>query len=229
MDINGYNYFNFYRKYQHKNSKRCSGGIIIFIKECLHNGISIVNIHDTIIWLKFDKNVFGLETDVFLAGVYIWAEKSPCYNVINVDLFELLQQDINEFQTQGKVWLIGDWNARVGLKRDIILYDGIVDFIDDDSYVPDLTCERKSMDNVTNAHGLKLIDLCKSTSLRNANGRLGNDHNGSFTFFNSLGSSVINYLLLKNQDFLFINNFSVSPLSEWSDHCALSFDILLCN
>lgn len=38
------------------------------------------------------------------------------------------------------------------------------------------------MDKNTNAHGLKLLDLCKSTSMRVANGRLHCDQSGSFTF-----------------------------------------------
>lgn len=229
ININGYTCLNCFRKFQHKRSKRCSGGIVVYIKESLQKGISVVKTyHDAIIWVKLDKNFFGLDMDIFLAGVYIWVENSPAYNIINTDLFELLQQDINSYQSKGKVFLIGDWNARVGLKRDYIVCDHIIDFLNDDSYMPDTPCERKSMDRVTNTHGSKLIDLCKSMSLRIANGRLASDYEGSFTFINSSGSSLIDYLLLNDQDFHSIDNFCVAPLTEWSDHCALSFNILCC-
>ena len=83
------------------------------------------------------------------------------------------------------------------------------------------------MDNSCNSHGLKLIDLCKSNSIRIANGRLGEDHLiGSYTYANYMGSSVIDYLLLHEHDFDCIDNFHVNPFSEWSDHAALTFKIV---
>ncbi len=64
--------------------------------------------------------------------------------------------------------------------------------------------------------------------MRLANGRLGNDIVGDFTCISSLGTSVIDYLLLNKQDFHMIDQFTVDSPNEYSDHCPLSFT-LLCN
>ena len=83
------------------------------------------------------------------------------------------------------------------------------------------------MDNICSAHGLKLLDLCKSTSLRIANGRLGNDCPvGSFTYSSRNGCSVIDYLILSQPDFSCINDFHVCSFCEWSDHAPLTFSVL---
>ena len=194
----------------------------------MYKGVEIIlNRHDTIVWLKLDKVFFKLETDIYLSGVYLWGENSPAYNVVNVDLFDLLQQDIEHFQSRGRVLLVGDWNSRIGSKRDYIACDRLVNFIDCDDYIPDLPHARNTNDSVCNSHGFKLLDLCKATSLRVANGRLGHD-TGSVTFLSQVGQSVIDYLLLNEQDFHCIDNFNVDQFCEWSDHCSLSFTIKTC-
>ena len=124
--------------------------------------VEIVRNHfDSIIWLKLNKQYFGLDQDTYIAGVYIWGDNSPAYNVVDVDSFSLLQDDINDFQSLGAIILCGDWNARVGngSRPDFIVCDRIVDDIDIELYVPDVPLARHSLDHVCNAHGLKLLDL----------------------------------------------------------------------
>ena len=199
----------------------------MYVKDSVSKGIKVVQNHyDTIIWIKLDKLFFNLSSDVFIAGVYLWGESSPAYNIVNVNLFEILQNDVNIYKQSGNVYLVGDFNARVGLKKDFIVCDSAVNFIDDTSYYPDTACQRQSMDTVSNSHGLKLIDLCKSTSLRLANGRLLDDLSGSYTFVNNQGSSVIDYLLLPEHNFQSVKNFKVESLCEWSDHCPLTFSLV---
>jgi hypothetical protein len=111
------------------------------------------------------------------------------YNLSDDDFFTLLQTDINDFHSQDKVFMIGDWNSRTGARADYIVCDRNIDFIDDDNYLPDIPLSRDSVDTVCNKFGLKLIELCKSTYLRIANGRLYNSND--FTFTCHTGSSVI--------------------------------------
>jgi len=75
------------------------------------------------------------------------------------------------------------------------------------------------MDIVSNLHGLKLIDLCKFTSLQLTNSRLVDDLSGSYTFVNNQGSSVIDYLLLPEHDFQPVKNFKVSMVWWWMSQC----------
>ena len=121
----------------------------------------------------------------------------------------------------------GDCNARVSVKNDYICLDRIIEEIDGTDYIPDIPLKRYSKDSVSNDQGVKLLDLCKATSLRIANGRLGDDYGiGSFTYVNRNACSVIDYLLLKESDFKLVNNFKIRDFTEFSDHAPISFDIV---
>ena len=84
------------RKFQHRNAKRASGGTVLYYKDHLSKGISIVkNQSDTLIWVKLDHTFFNFESDIFVCGAYIWGQDSPAYNVVNIDLFETLERTFN--------------------------------------------------------------------------------------------------------------------------------------
>ncbi len=97
---------------------------------------------------------------------------------------------------------------------------------DDADYVPDHTSVRASVDAVHNSHGIKLLDMCKSTNLRILNGRIGNSC--KHTFYAHNGSSVIDYLLTRECNFSLLSNFTVGDFNQWSDHAPLHF-ALYCN
>lgn len=157
---------NFYRKFQQRNAKRCSGGVAVYFKSELKSGIEIVRSHfDTIIWLRLDSTFFSLDCDVYIGGVYIWCEDSPAYNVVNTNLMEILESDINDFQALGIPFTIGDFNSRVGRRDDYIHCDNIATDLDYDGYAPDTPLQRNTLDKQTNSMGLRLIDLCKSTEI----------------------------------------------------------------
>jgi len=164
--------------------------LVIYIRDTIIKGVKIIkNDYDTIAWLKLENIFFNLNTDVFLAGVYLWRDGSPTYQfelfqTVNVNLFDILQNDVCNYQQLGKVFLMSDFNVRVGQKKDYITCDSDNAFTDDVNYSPDNVLNRCTTDNVSNSHGLKLIDLCISTSIRIANGRLHNDKTGACTFFN---------------------------------------------
>ena len=83
------------------------------------------------------------------------------------------------------------------------------------------------MDTITNSHGIKLLDLCKGTSLRLANGRLHHDKQiGSYTYCNKQGASVIDYLLLSENDLNRIKDFRINEFNEWSDKAPITFEIV---
>jgi len=143
------------------------------------------------------------------------------YNVADVDLFSLLETDVNHFKNIGIVFLAGDLNARTGTRRDYIICDSM----DDDEYSPDVQSNRLSMDKGRNSHGLKLLDLCKANSFRIANGRLS-DNIDCFTYVSTTGSSVIDYLVLHEHDFHYVHSFSIGSYCEWSDHAPLFYGII---
>ena len=226
IDIEGYISHNFFRKFQNRNAKRHSGGIVLYYKETIQQGISVVRTHiDTIIWIKLDHIFFNTDSDIYICGVYLWGEDSPAYNITNVDLFEIIQSDIYDFECLGSVYVVGDLNSRIGSRHDYISFDNYVPCMDFDGYVPDSNMpERISQDKVSNNFGIKLLDLCKSTGMRVCNSRIGNDFNvGMYTYATSQGASVIDYLLANEINFPLIHNFTVHSFNEYSDHAPLSF------
>ena len=159
VKLSGYTAHNFYRQFQHRNARRCSGGLMLYYWGSLKDGISIVkNQYDTIIWVKLDAVFFKLDTDVYICGTYLWGETSPVYNIVNVELFDALETDVTYFQTYGSVYVMGDLNSRVGLRNDCIIHGENKSFTDDAVYVPDTPLLRASSDSLCNRFGIKLFD-----------------------------------------------------------------------
>jgi len=155
FDIDGFKCFNFYRKFQNRRAKRNSGGIVLYIRNSLCKGVSVVRNHfDTIIWLKLDKLFFNFTDDVYIAGVYMWVEGPPAYNVVNEDLFDILQNDVHFFQSFDSTLLCGDCNARVGDRKYYIECDSYFECIDSDDYFPDVPLFRRSKDHNSNNFGV---------------------------------------------------------------------------
>lgn len=219
--------FNYYRKFRHRKAKRNSGGIVVFIRDCILPGIEMVKNHyDTLIWFKLDKDFFQFKEDVYLCCVYFWPDDSTAARLIDVDLFDLISNDIVSFEQLGSVMLAGDWNARVGNKCDYVVCDTVVPDIDDNEYHSDLPLARASQDIECNSRGRKMLDLCKANSLRIANGRLGVDSNkGEYTYFSRQSHTTIDYLLLKELDFSLIHEFYIGSFNTFSDHAPLHFTI----
>ena len=148
-------------------------------------------------------------------------------DIVNVDLFNVLESDIFCYSQAGSVYVFGDFNGRVGQKCDYVVHDQINLLNDDVHYIPDCNITRRaSLDNTHNSHGIRLLDLCKSTGLRIMNGRLANTHH--YTFLSNNGCSVIDYLLTGDNDLPRLNDFCIEEFNEWSDHAPLSFS-LCCN
>ena len=83
------------------------------------------------------------------------------YNVADVDLFSVLETDINHFQNLGNVFLAGGSNARTDTRRDNIICDRYFDSMDDDEYSPDVHSNRLSMDNGRSSQRVKKEYECQ--------------------------------------------------------------------
>jgi hypothetical protein len=95
--------------------------------------------------------------------------------------------------------------------------------IDREFLLPDTPTMRASKDTHINPYGHKLLSLCKATGMRIVNGRLCEDTDGSYTYCNIHGTSVIDYLLSRECDFSLVKHFNVCDFNEWSDHAPLQF------
>ena len=105
---------------------------------------------------------FNLDNDISLCGVYLWGDDSPAYNTVNIDLFECLEYDITYYESKGSVYPIGDFNSRIGDKKDFVVFDSVNHCFDEFDYVPDYNMERASMDKkVTLLEQNCLIFVCQ--------------------------------------------------------------------
>ena len=176
-----------------------------------------------VVWerVKLDKIFFNFK-DVYLSGIYLWVDGSPIYDVYNVDLFELIDNDIFDDDNLGSVYVCGDLNSRVGSRHDFIYFACRNDFVDADNYIPDCPSLRASFDKTCNSFGIRLLELCKSTYYRIVNGRLDN---GMYTYVGPNGASVNDDLLSKEEKFSEICNSENLKQSIWSDHSPIQFSL----
>ena len=210
-------------------SKGKGGGLIILYKTFLSKNIAIEKyIADSVVWLKIE-NLFA--PSMYICFSYIPHENNVYYNVYDTDIFECISNDISYFSEKGTVIIAGDLNSRVGNLLDYIEHDSIAEpLLDVLSHV--LTYDgdvifpkRVTEDTIVNSFGRKLINLCKNTGMRICNGRVEGNESGCLTFYNHLGSSVIDYVLVHKDSSNSISHMCVCDFNEWSDHAPIDFTV----
>lgn len=180
-------------------------------------------------WLKLDKSIFEHNDDVYLCYIYVRDKNTRVHRHHEIDYFDLLESDIITYSNLGKVFITGDFNSRTGpqtdLHTDILHPDRYIHSGQDDTYCHDIPI-RFNCDKVTDNYGKRLLELCKSTGVLIANGRIGTDKSvGQYTFVCERGNSTLDYMLIKFADIDQINHFDVRQPCELSDHCALDIGL----
>ena len=208
---------------------RYSGGVSVYYRSSLKQYISIVHKSDDgLIWTKIDKHVLYSDQDAYLCYVYVREKNSKVLQQDEIDYFEILQSDISKYSLLGDVFVAGDFNGRSADQPDFLLHDYYLNVGMNENLRDNEIPLRKSRDLVLDNYGRRLLDLCKSTDLLIANGRLGDDKDiGEFTCVTSRGRSVVDYLLLSLQNFDCVSHFSICDIDEHSDHSALYFCLKL--
>ena len=205
---------------KHPRANRNSGGIIIYISNTIVRGVTKVAAHAhsgcDAIWIKLDKYHFGLSHHIYICGGYIIPRAE-------MDAFELLRREIEYFSNIGKVFLIGDYNARTSSIQPT-QYTLELDNHDLVSSLPIPT--RNSMDTVTNENGKKLIEIATNYDLLIGNGCIMGDLEGQLTCCSWNGSSTNDLLLFHRELFSQLRYFKVDEDFHWySDHKPISFSL----
>ena len=215
-----------------KKLKRGHGGVCLFYKSVISDGLSVIetDLHG-IIWVKLCKQFFNLNEDFYICFAYIPPQNSVYYTLHPTGFFEAIESGMRKYSVLGKTALIGDLNSRCGNRSDCLHstnnFNRFIPVIETDCNSGDMNVlpERSSVDTVTNALGLKLIELCLSTDLRIVNGRFNNS--GQYTFMSSNGNSLIDYVLLSEDMFPVIKRFTVHDISTFSPHRPISIDLYM--
>ena len=188
--IKDYVNFRSERKKKQK-AKRNSGGIIIYCHKTVSKGIrKIKSSSQDILWLELDRLYFGLPNTLYICVAYFPPDSSVYAR--DVDIFHDFTNEIDQYSTQGSVAIIGDLNARIGVKNE----SRITLNIDQDISVPGLVSKselpsRNSEDITVNSRGRKLLNLKTNHDLLLANGRICGDLRGKHTCCQWNGSSVV--------------------------------------
>ena len=77
LDFKDFEYIPLHRTEIHRSARRDSGGLIIYIRSCYFKGVEqLCKDADDIIVLRFDKDFFGFDSDLFLMYCYVLPDNS---------------------------------------------------------------------------------------------------------------------------------------------------------
>ena len=193
---------------------RNSGGIIVFIKNTIRKGVVQLKskIQDSM-WLKLNRNFFGIQKDLYLCVTY----RKPSDLKGCEAYFTALEDEISKFSAQGSVCITGDINARTAVRPDFIETDETL-FTDNIFEYKSCNLVRNNLDMKTNAAGLQLLELCKTTDMLILNGRVVGNLAGHFTYYGQNGCSVVDYTLTDTSLFESILYHTIALPTHLSDH-----------
>ncbi|MES9880358.1 MAG: reverse transcriptase family protein [Sedimenticola sp.] len=205
---------------------RYSGGISIYYKASMKTHVNILQKQQCgIMWVKLSRDLFVRKHDVYMCHVYVPPSGSRVLDHAEVEYFDEIESGIEQYTHLGKIFITGDMNSRTSNIYEVLDFDRYLDDenqeIADTCYIP----PRVNKDHMIDTKGRSLINMCMTTGLIIANGRLHNDNNiGQYTYCSHNGMSVVDYLLMKYSDKDHISDFKILEFNEFSDHAPL----LLC-
>ena len=209
---------------------RRGGGIAVYVCLALAAGCRVVfeRSDASFAVLRF-ANMWGGGSDLVLFACYIPPTTSSYYDE---GVWGDLHGKIDAAYEWGEVLVVGDLNARTGVHPD---------FPQDElggplagagvgrrGFVPTSAARAsQDADGAVNAPGRQLIELCRTTGMRIANGRSQGDAMGALTFLGggaSRGGSLLDYVLASPLAFFSIAELRVLPAPE-SDHACVHLRI----
>lgn len=86
-----------------KNTRKRSGGLSVFVREEIANGIKFLNHENNeYIWLHLQKDFFGLSDDIYICFLYFPPEYSTYTQSLDYDLFDILLKRNNQIPEDRK-------------------------------------------------------------------------------------------------------------------------------
>lgn len=234
VNLENYECFSCPRPKYNKKAKRHSGGIVVYYKKQYFGHIKLISKDSKgVLWLKLNKSFFGCINDIYLCCAYVPPEDSNVYKqrdspLFEFDYFNLISDGLRMYSELGDIAILGDLNARTGTRADFVENVNLERYLDlpEVDKLPDKYAVRSSLDNHVNNYGIKLLSLCKENNVFIMNGRL---EPGKLTSYNLIqrrtAASIVDYCITDLNVFNMLQNMCVHDLTEFSDHCCITFDI----
>lgn len=210
---------------RNSKSKRGQAGVSLLIKNKHLDYLShIKSASPNIIWCQLNRQLFGINSDIYLAAVYLPPLQSQ--RIAGEDVLSILEQEIHKYSIQGKITLLGDLNARTGTLNDFIENDCHDFLATDDTYNLDkIWPKRNNGDYTVNRLGGEILRLCIGNKLRILNGRVAGDLDGKLTSYQSNGASTVDYGIVSEDLQNTVLGFQVQALTPYSDHCPITLKL----
>ena len=217
LDVINHEDFIFHIKNRKKISNFRSGGIALGYRKSLQNLIHPIKTDSQfVLWFSIDGKCFNISENVIIGIVYI-----PPINTLytSEDAMSEIESEFQNFQINtNHIFLVGDFNSRIGKENDFYefsefdehVFDDFVDVneFNDLKVLDNLNIPRKrnSQDLIVNSYGRKLLDFCKNNNMYVLNGRVDKDRIGKVTCKNI---SVVDYAISSASSLCKINGFEV--------------------
>lgn len=200
------------------------------IKDILFKNVKIKEIlYDIIVWIYISKEIVINYIDLYIVVVYILLFDFKFYDIYDCDLFMMFNDSIIKYIEFGNIFIIGDFNVRIGVLFDYIDSDGFFFEINNYilevmSYIFDIELGlRLIMDRKINIFGRKFINICKLLYLCIVNGCYKFDLIGSYIYCGLNGWFVVDFVFINL--LFFILYFKVNDLMEFLDYLLVDFFI----
>ncbi|XP_022095397.1 uncharacterized protein LOC110981792 isoform X3 [Acanthaster planci] len=189
------------------------GGLLFAYRESLPYKFSkIPNKSHFILWVKADPKKPESNVQMVFAVIY----NPPSHKTTKDEILSIMEREykiLADEHKEAKFYLTGDLNAYTYQKLDYP--EGSVSDLQERTFETDNKNTKKQASN----SGETLLDFCKRTGFRIANGRFGNKSNRLTT-----RSHTLDYLLCREKDWSFILDFKVDGMYK-SNHKALIFTL----
>ena len=150
---------------QNSKSKRGQAGVSFLVKNKHLDYVShIKSASPSIIWCHLKRQLFTISSHIYLAAVYLPPLQSQCK--AGEDVLSILEQEIHKYSIQGKIILLGDFNARTGTLNDFTENDCHDFLATDDAHNLDKNWpKRNNGDHTVNKLGGEILRLCIGSNL----------------------------------------------------------------
>ena len=204
---------------------RPSGGLVLFIRKSISDMIELVDTGIShVLGIKIKKEYLNSNKDVLFINTYIHPVGSVFYsNKEYANTFDEIEQFILDQTDQGNdvdIIIGGDLNARIGdwcYQENAELDE---DEEDDESKIYD----RNTLDQVTNNHGKRLIEICTMFGLTPLGGLKEKRFDSKHTFIGHRGSSHIDHYVASTNLLDQITDFKIRERIE-SDHLPITMTL----
>lgn len=155
LELNGYISEHIYGNKSVNTTKgRFSGGLSLYYRESLKSKINVVEKEqEGIMWIKMSKELFNFNEDVFICNTYILPSGSTVLNQVDFDFFSQIETDIEKYRASGKIYIVGDMNARTSTLKDSLDHDNFLSHDDNSDQNIDIVT-RANADHVIDTHGV---------------------------------------------------------------------------